>query len=538
MRSLIRFTLGMGLGWLATAFTALPSLSAERITFFYPPFGQFSVATKDLEIFAKEGRVTDELAFYTRRATPEQLAVVQDLLRRRFQMSPATVANVAYSPFGENVLRRLGEVFQTQSKQNGFSALRAAAILAAADREGLTVMNLLRRFPLETIRLDLTEGQQVFGELSQLFKEKNLLFSAIQQQAVKEAAEVDFSALPDLRLPGQINWRKETLNVTNPNRRLSFPADIYLPQGNLTPAPLVVISHGVASDRNSFAYLAQHLVSYGFAVAVLEHPNTSATETEQFLSGFAPSADPVGWVNRPLDVKYLLDELEQKSQSDANWRGQMNLQQVGVLGHSLGGYTVLALAGAKPNFAQLRQRCSQIEPSQALNLAVLLQCRATDLPLANANLQDPRVKAVLAINPVTSTIFGQEGLSQIQVPLMMVAGTEDYFTPPVPEQILPFTWLTTPNKYLVLTAGGTHFSFLGGEGQEALPSSELIGPDPALARPSMDALSTAFFKTHLANQPEYRPYLNQSYVSSISQSPFALSLVQSLKVAQPELARR
>jgi predicted dienelactone hydrolase len=246
----------------------------------------------------------------------------------------------------------------------------------------------------------------------------------------------------------------------------------------------------------------------------------------------------VGWVNRPLDVKYLLDELEQKSQSDPAWQGQMNLQQVGVIGHSLGGYTVLALAGAKPKFAQLRQKCNQIEPSQALNLAVMLQCRATDLPLANSNLQDPRVKAVLAINPVTSTIFGQEGLSQIQVPLMMVAGTEDYFTPPVPEQILPFTWLTTPNKYLVLTAGGTHFSFLGGEGQEALPSSELIGPDPALARPSMDALSTAFFKTHLANQPEYRPYLNQSYVSSISQSPFALSLVQSLKPAQSELARR
>lgn len=537
MRRLIRFTLGVGLGWLATAFTALPSLSAERITFFYPPFGQFSVATKDLEIFAKEGRVTDELAFYTRRATPEQLAVVQDLLRRRFEMSPATVAQVTYSPFGENILRRLGEVLQTESKQNSFSALRAAAIVAAADREGLTVMNVLRRFPLDTIRLDLNESQQLFGELSQLFKEKNLLFTVIQQQAASEAAEVDFSALPDLRLPGQISWRQETLNVTNPNRRLSFPADIYLPQGNLTPAPLIVISHGVASDRNSFAYLARHLVSYGFAVAVLEHPNTSAAETEQFLSGFARSGDPVGWVNRPLDVKYLLDELEQKSQSDPAWQGQINLQQVGVVGHSLGGYTVLALAGAKPNFAQLRQKCNQIEPSQALNLAVLLQCRATDLPLANSNLQDPRVKAVLAINPVTSTIFGQQGLSQIQVPLMLVAGTEDYFTPPVPEQILPFTWLTIPNKYLVLTAGGTHFSFLGG-GQEVSPSSELIGPDPALARPSMGALSTAFFKTHLANQPEYLPYLNQSYVSSISQSPFALSLVHSLKVVQPELAKR
>jgi len=39
------------------------------------------------------------------------------------------------------------------------------------------------------------------------------------------------------------------------------------------------------------------------------------------------------FINRPLDVKYLLDELERRDKSDPF---QLNLQQVGVIGQSLG----------------------------------------------------------------------------------------------------------------------------------------------------------------------------------------------------------
>lgn len=94
------------------------------------------------------------------------------------------------------------------------------------------------------------------------------------------------------------------------------------------------------------------------------------------------------------------------------------------------------------------------------NLLLALQCQALSLPQKQYNLGDPRIKAAIAINRLDIRILGQAGLSQIKIPLMMIAGSADTLTPAFSEQIRPFTWLTTPNKYLVLIQGGTHFSTL------------------------------------------------------------------------------
>ena len=203
-----------------------------------------------------------------------------------------------------------------------------------------------------------------------------------------------------------------------------------------------------------------------------------------------------------------------------------------MIGHSLGGYTVLTLAGATINFEQLRQFCVN---NNSLNMSTLVQCEAAKLPPATYPVQDERVKAVIALNPVSSMLLGESGISQIQRPLMMVAGSEDIVTPAVPEQIRPFTWLTTPEKYLALIKNGTHFSVLESSDTEGnvlpvLPS--MIGENPEVARSYLNALSVAFLQTHLANRPEYRPYLSASYAKFISQGSLNLTLVQSFSEKQ------
>lgn len=118
-------------------------------------------------------------------------------------------------------------------------------------------------------------------------------------------------------------------------------------------------------------------------------------------------------------------------------------------------------------------------------MSLLVQCKSALLPPANYSLHDDRIKAIIAVNPLASSIFGQSGMSQIQVPLMLVAGSQDIVTPAVPEQIRPFTWLSTPNKYLVLIENGTHFSTNGEEanGRRVLPiPAGMIGANPASAR--------------------------------------------------------
>ncbi|WP_224096199.1 alpha/beta hydrolase family protein [Nostoc sp. MS1] len=85
------------------------------------------------------------------------------------------------------------------------------------------------------------------------------------------------------------------------------------------------------------------------------------------------------------------------------------------------------------------------------------------------------------MNPLDSTVFGQSGLEQIKIPVMLVSGSDDIFAPAVPEQIRPFSWITASDKYLVLMDKATHFSLLKTDsGRGVLPvPPEFIGPNPA-----------------------------------------------------------
>ncbi|MEH2350992.1 MAG: alpha/beta hydrolase [Nostoc sp.] len=542
MKKFLRY---LGLGLLSTFLTATPGLGAERISFYYPPFGEFSLSVDSLETFAKVGKIDRDFSFYASRATPEQLAQLRDLLQQRFNVSPTLVSQVTYSPAGEHLVEQLGKLLLTESRKNGFYAIRASLILAAADKEGLTVVNLLRKFPSNNIRVNFTEGLRIVDELSQLIKKKDEVFASLQKEAIAEAANstVDFSKQADLRSPGKFRWQKKSLDLNDISRNRRLPVDIYLPttqnseptdKNSLSPPfPLIVISHGLASDRSTFVYLAEHLASYGFAVAVLEHPGSNAKRFQEYFAGLARPPEPAEFINRSLDIKYLLDELQRLDKSDPSLQRKLNFQQIGAIGQSFGGYTVLTIAGAKINFEQLRQDCNPNYSS--FNLSLLLQCEAIKLPQKNYELKDDRIKAIIAINPIDSSVLGQSSLSQIKMPVMLVAGSQDIFAPPVFEQIRPFTWLPESNKYLALIENATHFSAIA----EPTPENDvlpvppaLLGPDRAPVYSYLNALSVAFMETHLLNRSEYRSYLQPSYAKFISKEPLNLSLLQSLSVAQ------
>jgi predicted dienelactone hydrolase len=521
-----------------------PVQGAERI---YIPFGpmEFSLPIASLELYAKEGKIDRELAAYAGYLDQKQLEQFRQVLTTRVDVTPLAISQFLYSPQGEVILERLGEIIETKARQPGFYAIRAALIKAAAAPEGLTLLNVLREFPTYGIRINSGRGFQVVDQLSNVIRETDRAIAAVERQAIAEAsaqialqppaplltqAGGRFSQLPDLRQPGPVKYSMQSLMLNDVRRNRTLPVDLYLPTPPSPPlarggtggsAPVIVISHGLGSDRMTFAYLATHLASYGFAVAVPEHPGSNAEQVQALINGLASEVTaPAELVDRPSDIKFLLDELGR------SFGGQLNLQQVGVLGQSFGGYTALALAGAKISFEQLQKDC---DPSNdSLNLSLLLQCRALALPPTQYELQDERVKGAIAINPVGSTIFGQSQISQIKVPLMLVAASDDTVAPALPEQIQPFTWLTTPNKYLVLLKGGTHFSTLVESSGGVPVPPEAIGPGPDVAQNYMKALSLAFFQTYIANNPEYEVYLSASYAQFISQYPLPLSLVQSL----------
>jgi predicted dienelactone hydrolase len=537
MKKILKY---LSLGLLSTFLTATPGLGAERISFFYPPFGELSLPVDSLETFAKEGRIDNDFQFYAQRAKPEQLAQLRELLQIRFNVTPTLVSQVTYSPVGEELLQRLGELLLTDSRRNGFYALRAALILSAASPEGLSLVNVLRKFPGNNVRLNFTEGIKIVDNLSQLLKTRDKVVSFLQKEALTQSltSQTDFSQLPDLREPGKFRWQATRFNLNDVTRNRLLPLDLYLPttsQGNDTqpPFPLIVISHGVASDRYTFAYLAQHLASHGFAVAVLEHPGSNARRFQQYFAGLAEPPEPREFIDRPLDIKFLLDELQLMEEADPKLRGKLNFEQIGAIGQSFGGYTVLALAGAEINFDELKQIC--LPNNSNLNLSLILQCQATELSSENYEFKDNRIKTIIAINPINSAIFGESGMNQIQVPVMLMTGSQDIFAPPLPEQILPFTWLPNPNKYLVLIENATHFTFIGESPNDSnvLPvPTGLLGPERTVAYSYLNALSVAFLQANLLNRTESNVYLQPSYARYISQSPLNLSLLQSLTTEQ------
>jgi predicted dienelactone hydrolase len=524
----------LGLFAFTAVCTAAPALGAERIYVTYGPV-EVSVPIESLALFAKEGQIDSNLDGFTQYANESQLAEIRRALQAKAEISQVTIAQFLYTPQGEVLLKRLGRLIQTKARQPGFYAIRAALILAASDPEGLTIVNVLRKFPTYGIRIDIARGLGIANELTSLINRSNQTIAGIAELSEAQAAlepTIPPAVMQQPQLPGRYTWKKSSVTLTSPNRDRTFNMDIYLPQRSPQPAPVVVISHGLGSDRIAFQYLAKHLASYGFAVAVPEHPGSNAEQIQNLVTGRTNElAEPAEFINRPLDIKDLLDYLTKLSTTDPAYQGQLDLQRVGVIGQSFGGYTALALAGAGINFAQLENDC-QLE-NETWNLSLLLQCRARSLERDQFNFGDPRIKAVIAINPIVSSILGETNLSQIKIPVMLIAGSADTVAPALLEQIQPFTWLTSPNKYLVVMNNGTHFSTIEESPQSLfLPPAEAIGPEPALARRYVSGLSLAFMESYLNNKSNFRPYLQPSYALSISEDTLGLRILRSLTPQQ------
>jgi predicted dienelactone hydrolase len=513
--------------WLLASAIALgvaaPSRAADRVQISLGILSE-SVTIDSLSRYAATGEITTDLHDFIRFANRRQRQDFRRSLTSRADISVVSVAQFLYSPQGEALLRRLGAVLQSESGLSGFSGLRASLILAAADRDGLTLLNVIKKFPTDAIRIDIERGLQMAQELSRLVKQGQRANKWLRQEALTQVnAEAALPTdLADLRLPGNFTTEKQTLNLTDASRSRSFPVDLYLPIAPVGiapagPASLVVISHGLGSDRATFAYLAKHLVSHGFAIAVMEHPGSSAAQIQALINGRADEvAEPREFVDRPLDVTYLLDTLAQ----DPALQSRLTVQGVTVIGQSFGGYTALALGGAQLDPKTIAQDCAKLE--QTWNVSLFLQCQIRRVEPLPTNLRDPRVKAVMAINPIASAVFGS-GMTQLQVPTLIVAGDTDTIAPALSEQVIPFSKIGAASRYLAIMHSGTHFSTIDDTGSsDSVPLPPIvIGPDLAQARRYVNALALAFVRN-----PNPNPYLTSRYSQFLSKGKLEMSLLK------------
>jgi len=205
------------------------------------------------------------------------------------------------------------------------------------------------------------------------------------------------------------------------------------------PYPLVVLSHGFSGHPEWYRTIAEHLASHGFVVVGPEH-----AESDWFTDVVAAS------LTRPREVSAAIDFALEGPFSAA-----VDGDHVAVLGHSYGGYTALAVAGARYDLDDLAERCADVEDefTAAYFCSTFLDQRDTlsDPPV----LADDRVDAVVALAG-DAYLFGSKGLANITVPVLSVGGTADSGT--------PWDWGSnlshqhvSGQRFLVGFEGGEHF---------------------------------------------------------------------------------
>lgn len=165
---------------------------------------------------------------------------------------------------------------------------------------------------------------------------------------------------------------------------------------------LVLISHGTGGGRLNSRGTAIRLAEGGYVVAAPEHAGDSWRD-DRF------SGTSANWQRRPRQLSAVLARLL----ADPDFGPRIDPGRIGAIGHSAGGYTVLALIGAKADMRILARHCTvHLEDDPGF-----CSYGGPEGQIGGrlADLSDPRIRAVVAVAPV-GALFGDESFEGVEVP--------------------------------------------------------------------------------------------------------------------------
>jgi predicted dienelactone hydrolase len=276
-----------------------------------------------------------------------------------------------------------------------------------------------------------------------------------------------------------------------------------------TPArfPLIVLSHGTGGSALMMGWLGTVLARNGYIAAAVNHPGNNALEAYT-VPGFS-----LRW-ERATDLSEVIDQMI----ADSTFGGRIDARRIGAAGFSLGGYTMIEIAGGITDRSAYRAFCQSPKadgickaPPEFPDLVERFN-RLDDLAKADSEIRDslrreseshrdPRVRAVFAIAPALGPAFRPEGLGAISMPVGIVAGIADEIVP-VGSSARYFASHIPKARLTLLEGGVGHYVFLGtctDQGRKARPllCVDAPGMDRDTIHQKTGRMAVEFFRANL-----------------------------------------
>jgi predicted dienelactone hydrolase len=228
----------------------------------------------------------------------------------------------------------------------------------------------------------------------------------------------------------------DDITLKDSRRCREVPVRIYYPE---EPGlfPIIIFSHGGGGSKEAFSSLSRFWCSCGY---ICIHPTHFGCDSSILRTGGFQSIknyinNPQFWHVRPQDVSFLIDSLGELKILVPPLEEKMDESRIGISGHSFGAYITMLLAGAMVDTPWER----------------------------NVTFCDNRPSAFLSFSPQGTGQYGldKHSWSQIKAPVLMISGTQDQGLERQPPlwRLEAFNYMHPGDKYHVLIAGATHFSY-------------------------------------------------------------------------------
>ncbi|MGB6899260.1 MAG: hypothetical protein WBE12_11745 [Candidatus Acidiferrum sp.] len=225
--------------------------------------------------------------------------------------------------------------------------------------------------------------------------------------------------------------------------------------------PLILLSHGTGGSSTMMAWLGTALASHGYIAVAVNHPGNNGLEPYT-LQGFSI------WWERASDLTAVLNAML----ADSTFGPRIDPRRIGAAGFSLGGFTVLEIAGGIGDFSRVEAFCeshngdgSCTDPPEFPGLSAKLGALSKTDPAFQAALlegaqphRDPRIRAVFAIAPALGPAFAPDSLAKISIPVQIVAGSADTVVPI--ETSAKYFVAHIPGAQLTIIQDVGHYTFL------------------------------------------------------------------------------